>query len=117
MPCRWLFQMQTDFGLRNVLTVLRMLSVEKRNLKSLDAELPLVGRVLCHVNVSKVAHKDEGLFLSMVNEVFPGVSLIQTFDQIEVEQAVFNAVDNLHLVNYKLWTRKVMQVCYLLFNY
>jgi dynein heavy chain len=102
--------MQTDFGLRNVLTMLRMLSVEKRNSTSLEAELVLVGRVLCHVNQSKVAHQDEGLFLSMVNEVFPGVSLIQTFDDVDVEQAVFRAVDSFKLVNYSQWTRKVMQV-------
>jgi hypothetical protein len=87
-----------------------MLNVEKRNSTSLEAELTLVGRVLLHVNLSKVAHQDEGLFMSMVNEVFPGVNLFQTFDDVDVEQAIFRAVDSLKLVNYRLWTKKIMQV-------
>ena len=110
-------QRHYDFGLRNILSVLRAAgSVKRQNAEKDEAKLLMT--TLKYMNLSKLVAQDTPLFLSLLNDLFPGFA--QDIDgggkDNDVGAAIRAYVDSELLIHHDNWVAKVHQlVGFLLF--
>ncbi|KAF7401630.1 hypothetical protein HZH68_007450 [Vespula germanica] len=101
-------QVHYDFGLRNILSCLRTLGAQKRARPTESEETTLM-RVLRDMNLSKLVDEDEPLFISLIEDMFPGIKLTtQTYK--ELQKGIEDATIELGIMNHPEWNLKTIQL-------
>ncbi|KAK8898529.1 Dynein heavy chain 5, axonemal [Tritrichomonas musculus] len=101
-------QVHYDWGLRNILSVLRF-SKEVRAANPTQNERQLLMRVLKNMNLSKLVDDDEPLFLDLLRDVFTGVQVDSQVDE-DVKQAIIRNAKAAGLDPFQGWLDKVIQL-------
>jgi len=102
-------QKHYDWGLRNILAVLRTAGQTKRD-NSRESESFLLYRTLREMNLSKMVAQDVPLFLSLLADLFPLISAPSKADYPTLEAALKTSVESNKLVYHPTWVGKVLQL-------
>ena len=101
-------QAHYDFGLRNILSVLRTMGASKRANPN-KSEVYLAMRTLRDMNMSKFVAEDVPLFLSLIDDIFPGTKADKAvFPDIEAAMAKVATEKGLQL--HPSWLAKCVQL-------
>ena len=110
--CKQQLSKQThyDYGLRNILSVLRTAGTVKR--QNLEApEKLMMMRTLRDMNISKLIAEDVPLFLSLISDLFPNMEAAKaTFPEIEAAMRKAAAESNLQYDKAPDWASKCVQL-------
>ncbi len=102
-------QRHYDFGLRNILSVLRTAGKTKRENRDTEESI-LLYQTLRDMNLSKMVAQDVPLFLSLLKDLFPKLNAPAVAVYPEVEAAITEIVDKEGLISYEHWVKKVVQL-------
>jgi dynein heavy chain len=102
-------QKHYDFGLRNILSVLRSAGEIKRN-RIQDPEEELLMSTLRDMNLSKLVAQDVPLFLSLISDLFPALGMPKGQDYPALKTALAAVVEQEKLIFHNMWTVKVVQL-------
>eukprot|EP01029_Cantina_marsupialis_P009141 TRINITY_DN2137_c0_g3_i1.p1 TRINITY_DN2137_c0_g3~~TRINITY_DN2137_c0_g3_i1.p1 ORF type:complete len:3476 (-),score=1129.85 TRINITY_DN2137_c0_g3_i1:3796-14223(-) len=102
-------QRHYDFGLRNILSILRSAGSVKRASPEAD-ESELIYRSLRDMNLSKLCSEDVSLFLSLLIDLFPGISPPNADIDDNLKEALNNVIEREGWVCQPSWTSKVHQL-------
>eukprot|EP00937_MAST-01D_sp_MAST-1D-sp2_P000194 g194.t1 len=102
-------QKHYDFGLRNILSVLRTAGKTKRD--NLDtSEDILLYQTLRDMNLSKLVAQDVPLFLSLLSDIFPGVASPAKGVYPKVQSALTRRIQSAGLIQHDSWVSKIIQL-------
>jgi dynein heavy chain len=101
-------QRHYDFGLRNILSVLRTLGPTKRKLID-DPEHNVFQMVVRDLNLSKLVDEDDPLFRSLIDDLFPGLN-VPPAQYPDLQAAMEKWIVEDKLVNDPGWNLKVVQL-------
>ena len=102
-------QKHYDWGLRNILAVLRTAGATKRE-NVTASESFLMYRTLREMNLSKMVAQDVPLFLSLLADLFPNLSSPPNAEYPDMEAALKASCELNKLVYHPAWVRKVLQL-------
>eukprot|EP00462_Mataza_sp_D1_P007532 CAMPEP_0175123998 /NCGR_PEP_ID=MMETSP0087-20121206/2542_1 /TAXON_ID=136419 /ORGANISM="Unknown Unknown, Strain D1" /LENGTH=4569 /DNA_ID=CAMNT_0016405727 /DNA_START=105 /DNA_END=13811 /DNA_ORIENTATION=+ len=110
-------QRHYDFGLRNILSVLRTAGVNLRTelnksagADRSDLEEMVMMRTLRDMNLSKLVADDCGLFISLLHDLFPNQADPEKF-RYDAEEAAMDAViKERKLIPHDSWVTKIVQL-------
>jgi len=104
-------QAHYDFGLRNILAVLRTAGSGRRALADISekGETVLLMRTLRDMNLSKFVAEDVPLFLALIDDLFPGIKADKAKHPL-VEPVVAKVIKEFGLQMHMDWVAKIVQV-------
>jgi dynein heavy chain len=104
-------QAHYDFGLRNILAVLRTAGSGRRTLTDISekGETVLLMRTLRDMNLSKFVAEDVPLFLALIDDLFPGIKAEKAKHPL-VEPVVAKIIKEFGLQMHMDWVAKIVQV-------
>eukprot|EP01135_Chromosphaera_perkinsii_P011757 Nk52_evm3s2496 gene=Nk52_evmTU3s2496 len=97
-----------DFGLRNILSVLKASGKAKRENPHLS-EASILIRILRDTNLSKLVDHDEPLFLSFINDLFPGV-YVESEKHVELGKTIAQSAEKMGFILHSDWLQKILQL-------
>ncbi|TMW55127.1 hypothetical protein Poli38472_013889 [Pythium oligandrum] len=101
-------QRHYDFGLRNILSVLRTAGATKRENLMANEELLLM-TTLRDMNLSKLVAQDIPIFLSLLRDIFPGIDHQPTVKHNEMLRVIHHVLQKNQRIAHPTWTAKVLQ--------
>jgi dynein heavy chain len=102
-------QRHYDWGLRNILSVLRTMGATKRANIDLPEAL-LVYRTVRDMNLSKLVSQDVPLFLSLLADLFPGMEPPSKGTYPEEEKILARVIEKHGLIFHESWVLKIIQL-------
>ena len=110
-------QRHYDFGLRNILSVLRTAGVNLRielnkenNVDRADLEEMLMMRTLRDMNLSKLVSDDVSLFISLLHDLFPNQKDPEKRRYDAEEEAMKRVIERRGLIHHEAWVNKCIQL-------